>query len=222
MFTTLGVGSCCSNILAVQTAIHDKFPKFKTESVSRWICLAGFFSGLLYVTPGGPKLNDLVTEFSYSIPVILFGLGEVIVVAFIYGVDNFLRDINFMLGRRDGRRLGLYWKVCWVFFCPAGLIVLLVASITENSYFRNPSALLPFGCIILFSALLLVPIVLAYNLYKGKGSLSSRWSEAFSPATTWGPACVAKRKEWQEHVSQEKSRQGRTVSKVKGQMEDAV
>ena len=130
MFTTLGVGSCCSNILAVQTALHDHFPAFRTSTIAQWLCAGGFLSGLVFVTPGGPRLNDLVTEFAYSIPVIMFGLGQVCLVSYVYGVDNFLRDVNFMLGRQGGSRLGLYWRLCWAVFCPAGLILLLVGVVS--------------------------------------------------------------------------------------------
>jgi solute carrier family 6 amino acid transporter-like protein 5/7/9/14 len=211
MFTTLGVGSCCSNILAVQTAIHDKFPTLSRERLAGWLCTGGFLTGLLFVTPGGPKLNDLVTEFSYSIPVILFGLGQVIVVSFVYGVDNFLRDVNFMLGREAGGGLGLYWRLCWGLTCPAGLVLLLATSLLDSPYLRQPSALLPLGLALLTLACLLVPAVLARTLWQAEGSLGERWAAASRPSPAWGPACTASRARWRDHTAGARQPRGKVL-----------
>ena len=45
--------------------------------------------------------------------------------------------------------------------------------------------------------------MLLKTLHSKQGTLRERWAQCFTPADTWGPACTAKRQEWQEHVKQE-------------------
>lgn len=42
---------------------------------------------------------------------------EVAAVQWVYGINNFCRDIEFMLKRKTG----LYWKFCWTILIPAML-----------------------------------------------------------------------------------------------------
>lgn len=47
-------------------------------------------------------------------------------------MSNFMTDIEFMLNRK----LGWYWKACWKFITPIGLLGILVWSMVE--FFHNP------------------------------------------------------------------------------------
>lgn len=53
---------------------------------------------------------------------------EVIGVAWIYGLYNYLDDIEFMLNIR----LGWYWKICWGLVIPIFLTIVLVYSLADN------------------------------------------------------------------------------------------
>lgn len=62
---------------------------------------------------------QLFDWYSASISVILICVLEVVMVAWIYGVDNFIADIYFMIGKRPG----IVWKFCWMYITPVILIV---------------------------------------------------------------------------------------------------
>ncbi|KAK6034879.1 hypothetical protein COOONC_27618, partial [Cooperia oncophora] len=43
---------------------------------------------------------------------------EVMVVAYIYGIKQFVRDLKEMLGFEPG----IYWRICWMLLAPAFLL----------------------------------------------------------------------------------------------------
>ena len=53
MLFTLGIGSSTSDVGAIMTIIHDKFPRWRKELIDAGICISGFLLGLVYVTPVG-------------------------------------------------------------------------------------------------------------------------------------------------------------------------
>ena len=64
----------------------------------------------------------LVYSYTGQIVVFIFALIEIVGFVWIYGLNNLLRDIKFMLGID----LGIYWKFCWSFFIPLALSCLIV------------------------------------------------------------------------------------------------
>ena len=62
----------------------------------------------------------LFDTYTGQINIFLFALIEVIGFVWIYGLNNLLRDIKFMLDID----LGIYWKFCWSFVIPLTLTFL--------------------------------------------------------------------------------------------------
>lgn len=62
---------------------------------------------------------QLFDWYAASISVILICLTEIIIVGWIYGVQNFVRDIEFMIGHR----VGCCWIICWKYITPTILLV---------------------------------------------------------------------------------------------------
>jgi len=55
----------------------------------------------------------------------IFQIGAL---AWVYGLKNFIQDIEFMTGRKTG----WYWKACWGFIIPVGLFVILVYALATS------------------------------------------------------------------------------------------
>ncbi|TNN24528.1 Sodium-dependent serotonin transporter [Liparis tanakae] len=70
---------------------------------------------------GGAYVVKLLEEFGVGCPIIAVCFIEVIAVSWFYGIKQFSRDVEAMLGRAPG----LFWKVCWVAISPAFLAVRL-------------------------------------------------------------------------------------------------
>lgn len=62
---------------------------------------------------------QLFDWYAASISVILICLCEIIIVGWIYGVENFIRDIEFMIGTRVEK----WWLICWKYITPTILTV---------------------------------------------------------------------------------------------------
>ena len=55
MLFTLGVGSATSLTGGIITIVCDQFPRLLRWQVTLAVCVVGFFSGLIYVTPVSNK-----------------------------------------------------------------------------------------------------------------------------------------------------------------------
>lgn len=62
---------------------------------------------------------QLFDWYAASISVILICFVEVIIVGYIYGVDDFVRDVEFMIGHKVGR----WWYLTWRYITPTILLV---------------------------------------------------------------------------------------------------
>ena len=117
MLITLGFGSATGLISNIITAVCDAFPSLPRVVVTAVTSALGFLTGLLYVTPGGQALLQLVDYYGGSLLVLTLALAEILAIAWVYNVNNVLADLSMMLNIR----LGLYWKLCWSLIIPGCL-----------------------------------------------------------------------------------------------------
>lgn len=67
----------------------------------------------------GMFILQLFDWYSSAIAVIVVCLVEIIMVAFIYGIDMFMDDVEFMMNRRPS----LFWKISWKYITPVVMVV---------------------------------------------------------------------------------------------------
>ncbi len=83
------------------------------------------------------------------------------------GLNNFLRDVEFMLGFK----LGIYWKFTWGFFIPFSLMGIFVYSLSNFRTFdsgKYPESLIAVGWTLAALALIQVPLWGIYAVLKQK------------------------------------------------------
>lgn len=85
MLFTLGVGSAVSLTGCVITVVCDAFPNWKRWMITLVICTIGFFIGLVYVTPGGQYILDVVDFFGGGFIIFVIAVIETIAICWIYG-----------------------------------------------------------------------------------------------------------------------------------------
>uniref|UniRef100_T1IXK0 Transporter n=1 Tax=Strigamia maritima TaxID=126957 RepID=T1IXK0_STRMM len=113
-------------IQVVLTSIFDGVPVLKT--VRKWVCFVYCFIatavGLTYSTHNGKKIYEFMKIYCLpSIPFsFLFAVGKIIIVSWIYGWENFLHDVEFMLGKRHSWLL----TVCLSFVDPFTILFLFI------------------------------------------------------------------------------------------------
>ncbi|RXG73105.1 Sodium- and chloride-dependent glycine transporter 2 [Armadillidium vulgare] len=193
MLLTLGLGTQFTILTTITTTITDDFPVLRGKNF-KWallLCCALMFGvGLSMTTQGGMYVLQMMDSYSSTFSALMVGVIEVIVVTWVYGVDNFLDDIKIMLGFDPyPRRL---WKYVWKFGMPGIVMVILVFSLVEfrsASYedYEFPLWANIVGWVLSFSSVLLIPIVAIIKICQESGTLLERIRKLSRAQSDWAP-----------------------------------
>ncbi|XP_042226477.1 sodium-dependent nutrient amino acid transporter 1-like, partial [Homarus americanus] len=200
MLFTLGVGSAAGLTSNIITIICEQFPSLNKAYATIAICITGFLVGLIYITPGGQWILDLVDFFGGGFIIYILVIVETVAINYIYGTKRFLSDLNFMLNIE----LGLYWKFCWAFIIPVGLTAILIYSLVDFTLptFENkpyPDSAYLCGWLLAVASLGMVPLCFFHAVYNnGKSTFSEKVKNVFQPKDTWGPKKRVNREEWKK------------------------
>uniref|UniRef100_A0A6Q2XGI2 Transporter n=1 Tax=Esox lucius TaxID=8010 RepID=A0A6Q2XGI2_ESOLU len=97
------------------------FPKrWPKEVYTGIVCLVSFTIALIFTQQSGNYWLALFDKFAGSIPLLIIAFCEMVAVVYIYGIDRFNKDIEFMIGHKPN----IFWQVTWRFVSP--LIVFLI------------------------------------------------------------------------------------------------
>ncbi|XP_059223695.1 sodium-dependent nutrient amino acid transporter 1 isoform X2 [Stomoxys calcitrans] len=124
MLFVLGVGSIVALQSTIVTIICDQFKSTKYWVVALICSIGGFLLGLVYVTPGGQWILNLVDFYGGTYVVFALAILEIVGIIWIYGLQNFCDDVEFM----TNRKVSIYWRLCWSFLTPVMMIVIFVYS----------------------------------------------------------------------------------------------
>ncbi|XP_034401372.1 sodium-dependent neutral amino acid transporter B(0)AT1-like [Cyclopterus lumpus] len=125
MLLCLGLSSLFGNIEGVVMPLKDLnvFPKkWPHELLTGVTCAVAFIICLLFALHSGIYWVTLFDNFAGSVPLLTIGLFEMIAVVYIYGIDRFNEDLEFMVGHKPG----IFWQVTWRFISPLIVLVILV------------------------------------------------------------------------------------------------
>ncbi|XP_068632211.1 sodium-dependent nutrient amino acid transporter 1-like [Battus philenor] len=199
MMSVLGVGSAVALLSTINTVLLDSFPRVPTIIMSAICCSAGFLVGLVYVTPGGQYILEIVDYYGGTFLVLFCAIVEVIGVFWIYGTENFCLDIEFMLGIKTS----VYWRFCWSIITPAIMTVVFIYALASyealvfGGYYYYPTAGYVAGYLMLFVGIAFIPISIVFTLYKNRcGNFLQNLKKSFLAKSTWGPRSLKTRDEW--------------------------
>ncbi|XP_017117023.1 sodium-dependent nutrient amino acid transporter 1 isoform X1 [Drosophila elegans] len=205
MLFVLGIGSNIAMTSCSVTAIRDRFPNFKQWQCSLLIAVVSFLIGLMYITPGGQYMLTLVDFFGASMIALVLGIAELYTIGWIYGTDRLCKDIEFMLGRK----VGLYWRLCWSVFTPLIMTVILIyfyatyEPLTYNNIIYPNWAYSIGWCITAFGILQL-PIWMIVAIIRDPGqSVGEKIRGAFTPKKNWGPIDPLLREQYNKEIENE-------------------
>ncbi|XP_022079557.1 sodium- and chloride-dependent glycine transporter 1-like [Acanthaster planci] len=202
MVFMLGLGSEFCMFETVITGMVDELEKFNPVFRKRkWLvtllmAVLMYILGLSMVTNGGIYLLTIMNSFSAGLSVLIIAMLECIVIAYIYGADRFLDDLNVMLGFRPG----IYWKACWKLLSPAFLMFIIVFTFVGYSRMKYNTYTYPvwaecLGWLMTLASLVPVFVYPIYYLLKQEGTFMERLRESLRPTSEWGPALEYHRKE---------------------------
>ncbi|KAL3044122.1 hypothetical protein OYC64_003873 [Pagothenia borchgrevinki] len=125
MLFSLGLSTLFGNIEGVVVPLKDLnvFPKnWPHEVLTGLTCAIAFIICFLFAQNSGLYWVTLFDNFAGSVPLLTIGLFEMIAVVYIYGIDRFNEDFEFMVGYKPS----IFWQISWRFTSPLIVLVILV------------------------------------------------------------------------------------------------
>ncbi|KAG4076236.1 hypothetical protein HA402_014785 [Bradysia odoriphaga] len=127
MLLTLGLGSNVGMTLVLVNFIQDKFIKLKHWQIVLPIAVVQFMCGLVYLTPGGQHILNLVDFYGVSFVALVLAVPELITFGWIYGVERLWLDVKFMRNVETG----LYYRLTWKFVSPLLMLIILIYQVVQ-------------------------------------------------------------------------------------------
>ncbi|XP_069571836.1 sodium- and chloride-dependent neutral and basic amino acid transporter B(0+) [Brachyistius frenatus] len=194
MLLMVGLDSQFAGIEVLTTCLLDAFPKiFKSKRALLTIAISCilYLLGLPCVTRAGIYWVTLMDQFVASWVLLVLALLEVAAVAYIYGGNRFIKDIEMMLGNKSSA-FWLWWRACWFFFSPCIIALILgwsLVTFVPPTYGKVPYpdwGIALGWCMVAF-ILIWIPVVAVFNMIKAKGNPWKRLKSLCSPAEEWHP-----------------------------------
>lgn len=86
MLLVLGIGSNIGMSSSVITVVKDYFHHIPHWLLASTTALLGFLSGLVYTTPGGQHILNLIDFYGCSFIALFLAIAELITIAWLYGM----------------------------------------------------------------------------------------------------------------------------------------
>lgn len=203
MLFLLGLDSLFVQIETVIAALMDDFPQLRKRHtlVTISILLLTMSLSTIYTTNGGMYWLQLFDWYAASISVVLICLVEVFMVGWIYGVEKFKRDIEFMIDEK----LPYFWIISWKIITPLLLLFIFMMVIIFNTrimYQQSayPDWIVAVGWLSTVASMICIPIYMIYKLtFLEQGSFLERIRSSLKDRN-WGPANIDDRERWENFV----------------------
>ncbi|XP_072303753.1 sodium-dependent neutral amino acid transporter B(0)AT1-like [Eucyclogobius newberryi] len=125
MLFCLGLSTMFGNIEGVVAPLQDLniLPKsWPKEVLCGLVCFVSFGLGLIFALRSGNYWLALFDNYAGSIPLLVIGFCEMIAVVYVYGIDRFNKDIEFMIGHKPN----IFWQATWRVVSPLIMVVILI------------------------------------------------------------------------------------------------
>ncbi|XP_003340647.1 sodium-dependent neutral amino acid transporter B(0)AT1 [Monodelphis domestica] len=125
MLFCLGLSSMFGNMEGVVVPLLDlkvipkKWPK---ELLTGLICLGTYLLAYIFTLKSGQYWLSLLDGYAGSIPLLVIAFCEMIAVVYIYGIDRFNKDIEFMIGHKPN----IFWQITWRVVSPLIMLVIFL------------------------------------------------------------------------------------------------
>ncbi|KAM7343169.1 sodium-dependent nutrient amino acid transporter 1 [Cochliomyia hominivorax] len=189
MLLVLGMGSNIGMASCVITVIKDRFNHLPHWFLSSAMAVVGFLCGIVYMTPGGQFVLNLVDFFGCSFIALFLAIAELVAVGWIYGVKRLCQDIEFMLGVKTS----LYWRICWAIVTPGLMFAVLVYTLItlkplDYKGVAYPELAYNLAWLIWAIGVGQLPLWALYTISKQPGkTLNEKFLNSIKPCCHWGP-----------------------------------
>ncbi|XP_016953512.1 uncharacterized protein LOC108026845 [Drosophila biarmipes] len=196
MLLTLGLDSQFALMETVTTAILDRFPNLRQYKI--WVVLSvaifGYIGGLGFTTNSGMYWLQLMDKYAANWSVLLIAISECILIAWIYGSQRFLNDIQGMIGKRSWF-WNFFWSTMWRYITPATLLFILFFNWVEYKPAKYGHYVYPMwadavGWIVGLLPVVVIFLVAFQEIWRAPKNLNfrDRIKHLLQPTAEWGPA----------------------------------
>lgn len=130
MVFTLGLDSLFVHTWTLYACVADVLPEtFKRRGrlLLFLTCTVLFLLGLPITTKGGIHLLIIIDNYAAQVSIVVCIIAECVAVCWIYGINNFIDDINMMIGKQSYTHLFLrFIKYTWQFTAPIYSLVCIL------------------------------------------------------------------------------------------------
>ncbi|XP_053571739.1 sodium-dependent neutral amino acid transporter B(0)AT3-like [Bombina bombina] len=126
MLFSLGLSSMFGNIEGVLTPLLDLhiFPKsVPVEFISGIIIVISFVFSLIFTMASGNYWLQIFDSFTGSLTLLIVVFFEAVSVSYVYGIERFCNDVQWMTGRYPN----IYWRTTWKYISPLLMISVFLA-----------------------------------------------------------------------------------------------
>ncbi|KAB0792460.1 hypothetical protein PPYR_14419 [Photinus pyralis] len=179
MLITLGLDSTFGGLEAMITALCDEYPKLlgRHREIFVAVLLFGIYiCALPTTTYGGVYLVNMLNVYGPGLAILFVVFVEAAGVFWLYGTDNFVRDIEKMLGHRPG----LFWRLSWKYISPVFLLTIFIFSLLGHAdmlgtEYEYPQWSMYVGYALTGSSIICIPLYIVYKFVITPGNVSQRW-----------------------------------------------
>ena len=140
-------------------AFLDEFPKLRKRRSLVYIasCVFAFLGGISMCFPSGIFMFNIINDHTAS-TVLYMSLIEIILVMYIYGIKNFVRNMDEM-DLWMPRFLKYFWIGCWVLFTPGLVLTITIIGFIDRSSDSHEGYVYPTAAQVLGYLVELSPVV---------------------------------------------------------------
>lgn len=124
---TLGIDSAFALQEAFTTGFYDKW-NLSSEKLARYFVLIAFPISLVFTTRGGFYWFDIVDKWICDFGLVVSGLGQCLIVGYLYRV----RDFRTYLNQISEVRIGQWWEWTLRYVTPIVLSIILVGNLSQE------------------------------------------------------------------------------------------
>jgi len=125
MLILLGIDSEFGTLEGLITPFYDmKWVTMRKEIFTALCAIGMLILGISLVSSSGFYAFTLFDDYSVSLPLLFIAFFQVIGVSWVYGLDKFGDDVEFMTGKRPW----LVWNICWKYISPIAIFVIFIAN----------------------------------------------------------------------------------------------
>uniref|UniRef100_A0A7M4FG65 Transporter n=1 Tax=Crocodylus porosus TaxID=8502 RepID=A0A7M4FG65_CROPO len=127
MLLNLGLSTMLGNMQGILTPLMDNFAPLRRRRTLFTVlsCTLGFLLGLVFMQRSGSYFVAMFDDYSATLPLVAVVACEAVAVAWVYGAERFLSDIEDMLGWRPWKLYSYMWRYGSVL----AMLCLLLASL---------------------------------------------------------------------------------------------